>query len=223
MSLTSWKIILSVRRLFCHSFCFSLVRFCSQFQLFFLKKRCKAKKVRVEDFRGCPMVKTLGFHCRGHGFTPSQNTACYVAKQKKKKKTRKIPSFHKSRRYKWWQHSHWVLGCFQLPKVYHFQCLVSNFPGNLFYHTSVHPHLTGGCLNCLCLSVFSKNLRAYLRYTITSSSSFLLLSLLPTLAVRVNHQDVNPFSYIYIYMPLLSEWEKVWMLAIKDVLSLSWS
>ena len=86
MSLTSWKIILSVRRLFCHSFCFSLVRFCSQLQLFFLKKRCKAKKVRVEDFPGCPMVKTLGFHCRGHGFTPSQNTACYVAQQKKKKK-----------------------------------------------------------------------------------------------------------------------------------------
>ena len=141
----------------------------------------------------------------------------------KKKKTRKIPSFHKSRRYKWWQHSHWVLGCFQPPKVYHFQCLVSNFAGNLFYHTSVHPNLTGWCLNCLCLSVFSKNPCAYLRYTITSSSSFLLLSLLPTLAVRVNHQDVNHFSYIYIYMPLLSEWEKVWMLAIKDVLSLSWS
>ena len=151
--ITSWKIILSVR-LFCQSFCFSLVRFCSKLQLFFFKKRCKPKKGRGEDFSGCPMVKTLGFHCRGYGFTSSQNPACPVAQQKKKEETKR-QSFHKSRGYKWWQHSHWVLGCFQPPKVYHFQCFVSNLPGKvspLLPYLSP-PYLTSWCPNCLRLSL----------------------------------------------------------------------
>lgn len=48
----------------------------------------------------------------------------------------------------------------------------------------------------LLVSAFSKNLGAYLRYTITSSSSFLHLSLISTPAVRVDYQDSNLF-YIY--------------------------
>ena len=131
---------------------------------------------------------------------------CSTAKKKKKKKKKKetkTQSFHKSRGYKWWQHSHWVLGCFQPPKVYHFQCFVSNLPGKvsplLPYLSPPYSYKLVSELPLL-VSVFSKNLGAYLRYTITTSSSFLLLSLLPTSAVRVDHQDVNLFSYIYIYI-----------------------
>lgn len=76
---------------------------------------------------------------------------------------------------------------------------------HLFSYSPALPNLAGSCLNCLCLSVpFPKSLGAYLRYTITSSSSFLLLSLIPTPAVRVGYQDCNLF---YIYTPLLFEWE----------------
>ena len=41
------------------------------------------------DFPGSPVVKTLSFHCRGHGFDPGQgirNPACCKAWPKKKKK-----------------------------------------------------------------------------------------------------------------------------------------
>ena len=32
--------------------------------------RDMAFKQRLEDFPGGPVVKTLHFHCRGHGFNP---------------------------------------------------------------------------------------------------------------------------------------------------------
>ena len=175
--ITSWKIILSVR-LFCQSFCFSLVRFCSKLQLFFFKKRCKPKKGRGEDFSGCPMVKTLGFHCRGYGFTPSQNPACPVAQQKKKRR--------KKQRDKDFINQggtngdniltgSWGASSPQKYIIFSVLFQTSLERSHLFYHISVHPILQAGvriASACLCLFKKHRCLSQIYHYNILIFSTF---------------------------------------------------
>ena len=55
-----------------------------------LIQRCKSATVKKEgDFPAHPVVKTLCFHCRGHGFEPWWGTRSHMpstAKEEKKKK-----------------------------------------------------------------------------------------------------------------------------------------
>ena len=51
---------------------------------------CAYIKSPTWEFSGSPVVRTLQFHCRGHGFDPwsgNQDLTCHVACQKKINKT----------------------------------------------------------------------------------------------------------------------------------------
>ena len=49
----------------------------------------------VQDFIGSPVVKTLCFHCRGHGLIPGQATKILVATTRRGNKRRKIKERNK--------------------------------------------------------------------------------------------------------------------------------
>ena len=50
--------------------------------------KIKTKKVHISDFLGCPVVKTMGFQCKGCRFdswSGNKDPTGYAAKKKKKK------------------------------------------------------------------------------------------------------------------------------------------
>lgn len=79
---------------------------------FFLNASLKSQirispvKILAKDFPGIPVVRTLWFHCREHGFHPwlgkLHGTATKMEK-KKKKKQEKIPAKEQIIKYKKWE------------------------------------------------------------------------------------------------------------------------
>jgi len=57
-----------------------------------IKKEGEKKKKKEGDFPAHPVVKTLCFHCRGHGFEPWWGTRSHMPSTPKKKKKENCPN-----------------------------------------------------------------------------------------------------------------------------------
>lgn len=87
---------------------------------------------------------------------------------------------------------------------------------HLFSHTPALPNLAGLCLNCLCLSLpFQKTEVLISDIPLQAPHLFYFCHWYQPL---LSELIIKMVIFSYINMPLLSEWEKVWMLALKDVL-----